>query len=303
MIAQQTRHQTESTLVPMRRKFLVTTVWIPGVCESCHHGLQRKRLLASVLAPLPLIALLGFVVVVDTPVAGLPMLLYLFYVLPRVDYTWTDFLLYGRDLSWKLTDYVPEKDREVLARYPVDIVHIILRIGLLPALAVGLFAVVQVIPKSHPAATTARDATVPQPATPQSAPVTSLAPAPVAPLPEHVQRALLFFNTSGPIAVPINEATRATPRLAQPATSITLVDGGQLNVVKAYAEETNIPPGTAYQLMTAATLLIQCSAVSYQGLVVEDRKLFLPPREVSLLVTKTSVATGRPSAVKVAPSR
>lgn len=293
-VSQQTRHQTGSTLVPMRRKYLVTTVRVPGVCATCDRGLQVKRWLASILLPLPLLVLLGFAVVINKPVAALPLLIYIFYVLPRIDYSWTDFALYGRELSWKLTNFVPEQDREALARYPVGILHIVLRIGLLPALAFGLFAVASIFQKSPPARVAATAAVV----VPEAAKV---APAAKASNPRKVALEIgrVFFSTTQAIAVPVSQDTITQPSLGRPATAMATIDGKTISVVKAYASEPTVPVNTSYQLMTGPTVLAKFSTVPSDGLLVVDWNVFFSPEEVAELTVKMEAAPTAPKAVRI----
>jgi hypothetical protein len=51
--------------------------------------------------------------------------------------------------------------------------------------------------------------------------------------------------------------------------------------------------------MNSVTLLLQCAGETYDGLSVEDRKLYLLMREVDPLVTKIALATGYPSEIRV----
>lgn len=295
-VAQQTRHQTESTLVPMRRKFLVTTVQVPGVCEACHRRLAGKRWLASILLPLPLIVLTGITVAMDTP-AGLAFpVIYIFYVLPRINYAWTDFLLYGRELSWKLTDYVPNKDREALAVFPAGILHIIVRLGLLPALAFALFAVGSFFKKPAPAPmATVAPAMAETPPAPGAAPAKPAAAAKKVPL----ETGRVFFNTMQAIAVPVNEETIAQPALGHPATSMATISGRSIRVVKVYASEPKIPADVSYQLMTGPTVLEKFSTVPSDGLLVVDWNIFFSPEDLAALTAKMDTAPTPPKAIRI----
>ena len=303
VIAQQTRHQTASSLIPMKRTFLVTTVKVPGVCDSCHRSLWQKRLLASVLLPLPLPLFFGLLVVVDSMVAFVPVVLYLFYVGPRIMYAWTDFLLYGRELSWKLTAYVPEKDRESLASYPVGIGHVLLRLGLLPALVVGLFLLAQLFQKSRPGSGAKTAATAP--ATPDTVAPAVATPAPAAApaLSGREQSLITFLNGATAFAVPIAPAARANPEHSWPAAVKTTVDGKKVAVIKVYADEANVPTQTPYQVMNSVTMLIHCGGQAYDMLSVEDRQITFSRREGESLVPKIAMATNHPSEIRVKPAR
>ena len=311
-IAQDTRHLKCVSWFPAKRTYLVTTEKIPGVCRPCHRSIERKRVVAGLLMPLPLFVFFGVLVVADSPVFMVPVLVYLLYLARQFTYTWVDSLLFGRALAWQLVDYVPKEDRESFQRYPGGMGHLLFRLGCYPALLAIFAALVQLglVVKPHvksdrPAI--AQVAAAPAPALmpvrvapPAAAPA---APTAVARPKTSVEEALRIFKMTPFFAVPVDAATLADPTLGHPATAPTPIKRKLLKVVKIYYDELTLPPGTAYELMNGPTALANFAAVQSDGLTIGDGPIFLTPAEVAELAAQITGTVAPPSAIRRSTAR
>lgn len=293
-ITQRTRHLKDVSFFPARRTYLVTTVKVPGVCAGCHASLERKRFLADVLTALPLLVLFGVLMVLDSKPAFAVVVIYLVYLIPRWNYTWIDFLLYGRELSWKLVNYVPAADATSSPSYPVNVGHSVLRIVFYPGLLALAVGFVSIFVPRKPDATAGRPkaeiATVRAETPAKAAPGPSLPP---------VDRARTLLSAAARFAVPVNSDTVSHPKLGRPAVRYDLFDGRKVKLVMAYANESKVPINTSYQLMTGATLLANYSTVVSDNLVIVDHAIILSPAEVATLAAEIPAPRDPPSDVKI----
>lgn len=306
-IEQTTRRLIDVSLVPRKRTYRVTTVKVPGVCTACHRSIEKKRFMADVLTPLPLLVAFVVLVIADQPVFALPVLLYLIYLASSLTYSWADFLLYGSALSWKLVDYIPREDKESSPRYYSGWMHGALRFAVLPALVAAIFVILGTVGTvkrfwAPPVAATLVASTPvdEKPVAPPRAAPTNYAPSTIAPAKTPVEEALRIFRMTALFAVPVDAATLANPALGQPATTLTLIKRKRSKVVRIYYDEAKVPPGTAYELMNGPTALANFQAVKCDGLAVGDGQIILKPTEVSELATKVSGTVAPPSAIKIA---
>ena len=309
-IAQETRHLQGVSWFPAKRTYLVTTVKIPGVCRPCHRSIERKRVVAGLLMPLPLFVFFGVLVVADSPVFMVPVLVYLIYLASQFTYTWVDSLLFGRSLAWQLVAYVPKEDRESFQRYPGGMGHLLFRLGCYPALFAIFAALVQLgmvvkpqVKSERPAIAPVADAPAPVPVRVVLPAAPSAAPTSVARPKTPVEEALRIFKMTPFFAVPVDADTLADPALGHPATSPTPIKRRLLKVVRIYYDELKLPPGTAYELMNGPTALANFAAVQSDGLIVGDGPIFLTPAEVAELAARITGTVAPPSPIKRSAAR
>ena len=310
-IEQTSRHLTDVSLVPMKRTYLVTTVKIPGVCNSCHRTIEKKRYFADALTPLPLIIFFVILVIADKPAFAVPVLAYLIYLARWLTYSWADFVLYGQDLSWQLDKYMPAGEKESQPRYYAGWLHGLIRIGLYPALVLVLgllgLLIAAVFPKDKggpakgtaaPSAAIANAVEPEKVATRPAAPAPTYAPSVIAPPKMPVEEALRIFRMTPLFAVPVDSETLTHPKLGRPATS-PIPRRRLRSAVTIYYDESKVPPQTPYELMSGPAVLANFAKVHADGLSIGIGQTVLTPAEVSELAAKIGGSIEPPSAIKL----
>lgn len=122
------------------RRWRITRVRAPGVCDDCRPALRNRRLLAGALTMVPwLLGLLHLVLF------AFVALFYGGYLLRRLSYTWADDILYGRRLAETALTYIPGLPRELRMegdpRIPVGWLHWFARAGMVVVVALATFVV------------------------------------------------------------------------------------------------------------------------------------------------------------------
>ncbi len=120
----------------MRLRYRVTTVKVPGICANCARSLEVKRYVADMLTVLPILVLGGAGILMESKVMTGLFLFYLLYLARNLNYNWADVMVYAGPFSESMEPYAV--DEAGTMRLPVDALHCVVRIGILPVLFVSL---------------------------------------------------------------------------------------------------------------------------------------------------------------------
>ncbi|MBI3857585.1 MAG: hypothetical protein HY293_18040 [Planctomycetes bacterium] len=234
------------------RRFLVRWVDVPGLCDACGRSLEIRRYIADVLCNVPFVVFFILLVGFDSKVF-LALLLGYALVLFKwswgLGYVWADALVYGRDLDSRLARFEPPGDGGT-TRFPAGLWHCLLRLGLLPGLAVMLLLVMA--PFAHLAG--AGTPKTPPPAASQSS--------------DPIEQARAWFQSARDIVVPVDPSTLAMMRMD--------VKREDVYFFQAYAKPEDLPRGSSYQRMTGPQLLdsfIRSSSMNTDILFVQGSPL------------------------------
>ena len=231
-----------------QRKYRVTTITIPGVCDDCSSSLTKRRILADVLCVLPLIPLFAILVIADNGVFAVFILLYLIYMASRLTYNWADQMLYGANLERSIGRYAPQGEFGTI-QFSAGILHGLARILVLPGLMIGLailahlaIAVKTVVAANSPSGTSAAtddpddDIVVDQ----------NLS---------HQDQLLTYLDKAKKICVIVTPETAAHPESVLPKLRDQEISARTWKVGDGYAKESLVPPNSDYVTMDGATFI------------------------------------------------
>lgn len=115
-----------------KHEFMVRSVSLPGYCSVCTKSIKKARIIAPILAALPLWLLGLFVGYYLDKAALFPLIalgIYSFYLIKNIFYSWTDLILYGAELETNLREKtIILKPDVAKVKFPVDIFQVILRL-------------------------------------------------------------------------------------------------------------------------------------------------------------------------------
>jgi len=228
-------------------RYLVRWVDVPLVCAACARQIEIRRYLADALCLAPLVAAFVGLVATDSKAFLWILLLYAVFLLKwswGLGYVWADAILYGGWLESSLTRFAPPGDRNTI-RFPAGLWHCFMRIGGAPALLVALLAAVAGAFGSHPARHETPSA--PAAAAPDASESTDPRERARARSEREIAAARAFLESARNIAVPVDPVTLALKKKD--------VQRDDMNFFTVYANPSDLPSQTAYQLMTGPQLL------------------------------------------------
>nr|CAX68993.1 hypothetical protein JG3_0180 [uncultured bacterium] len=102
----------------------------PAYCDACASKLKKAQTISSLLSIAPVIAILALNDITKSFFGFFFFMTYsLFHLLLRGNYTWSDYLLYGAQLSDELKEFLPDtRGKKVF--YPVPWLQVWIRLGL-----------------------------------------------------------------------------------------------------------------------------------------------------------------------------
>lgn len=294
----------EGSYFSRKKKYLVTTVKVPGVCTACARSLQIKRLVADMLCLVPFIVTIGIAAATESRFFLILFILYLGYLIRWLTYNWADALLYGNALSNQLASYAPSRDSGP-TRFPAEFWHGAIRVGILPTSIVLLGLLGQFLPNRNSRDAAKREA-------PVANAVSALPPSAVAPEPAKIDAsgapgkstatpavtARTFIGHSRNLFVPVNSETVAHPERGLPAVTQTLVGGQPLKAVQIYTREAEVPTDVPYQVMSGPTLLANFMNVDADYLAIVDRQVGLTRAEAVAFAERLKGVRVPPSGIK-----
>ena len=303
-VALQTRELIEGSSFSRTRKYLVTTVKVPGICGACAKSLQIKRLVADVLCLVPFVVMIVIAAATDSRFFLILFILYLGYMIRWLTYNWADALLYGNALSNQLASYAPSKDSGP-TRFPAEFWHGAIRVGILPTSILVLGLLGQFLPKrsnrdaakSEAPVATAATALPPSTAAPKPAKVDAgNMPTKATTTPAVTARSLIGHSRN--LFVPVSSETVAHPERGLPAITLTLVGGQELKAVQIYTHEAEVPTDVPYQVMSGPTLLANFMTVDADYLAIVDRQVGLTRAESIEFAERLKGVRVPPSGIK-----
>ena len=260
----QTREHKETSFFTGKRRYLVRTGQIRGICADCAWGIEKRRYVADLLCLVPLATLFVAGVVMDSKALFVLLVLYLLYIVSELGDNWADDLSYGSNLKAQLAPLAPPGDAGTL-RMPVGALHILIRVGALPAGLVAVFLVGSSLaghrkPKGvvAPAATSA------------------------AATEDRITAARSFLASATDVAVPLSARALASRELQGAVGILPLddvreladlkdreVDGRRVKELKVYAHATGAPPDVTYQPLSGSQVVSLFVRTHADTLIIE----------------------------------
>ncbi len=260
----QTREHKETSFFTGKRRYLVRTGQIRGICADCVSAIERRRYFADLLCLAPLVILFVLGVFLDSKALFVLLVLYLLYIVSELGDNWADDLSYGSNLKAQLAPLAPPGDPGTL-RMPVGALHILIRVGALPAGLVTVFLVGSSLAgHRNPKAVVAPVAT--------SAAATE----------DRITAARSFLASATEVAVPLSARALASRELQGAVGVLSLddvwelaemrdseVDGRRVKELKVYAHTTAAPPNVAYQPLSGSQVASLFVRTHADTLVIE----------------------------------
>lgn len=124
---------------PGRRKFLVLSKDLPGLCAECAPWLRRRRVVAGAAMVVPFLGLAFAAGLAGTPAGGVVAGLYGLYLVRAGSYGWADGQLYGEEFETGAGALIPRfpDGSEGRVRFPGGLGHAVGRLGLAAVLGFG----------------------------------------------------------------------------------------------------------------------------------------------------------------------
>jgi hypothetical protein len=217
-----------------KRKYIVRWADVQGVCGRCARSLEIKRYVADLAVNVPFVLFFFLLLATDSKAFIWPLLIYFLVVFKwswGLGYVWADLFIYGGWLDSSLTAFEPPGDPGT-TRFPAGLWHCLVRLGLLPGLCVLVVLIVGLF--GHRSG----DASSPE-ARAAAHDLEALSPG--------SKRGREVILEAKDLAVPVHPDTLLMmPDRVRSKDSFVFV---------AFNQPSELPPGTAYQIMSGTQAL------------------------------------------------